>query len=261
MKFILGDQVAEFKSFFERSIGDESLIATPKISPSSLDCQVAVWYKLHKTPMSREDRTFETDGYASSGSDRHKAIQNFLANQPEIEWVDIKSFVEERGLPFEVEYEQEVVSLASKYQIDPEVICEIVGSRERLLKHKNGLINFKLDGIIKFHDEYYIIEIKTVSDKKIKDAPLEEHQKQGRSYSLLLGISKIIWIYESRENFKHVIAFQEFCSDEIESIRQYLNEIVTAKSPMDLKRSSNCKYCRYKEVCYKDFNRDEENYF
>lgn len=261
MKLVLGDEVAQFKSLFERSIGDESLVATPKISPSGLDCQVAVWYKLHSTPMIPEERTFESDGYASSGSDRHKAIQNFLASQKEVEWVCIEDFVKEHNLPFEVEYEPEVLDISKKYNLSPDIVCDIIGSRERLLKHKNDLINFKLDGIIKFRGEYYIIEIKTVSDKKIKDAPLEEHQKQGKCYSLLLGIPKIIWIYESRENFKHVIAFQEFEPSEIDDIRKYLNDIVTAKEPFKLKRSANCKFCRYRETCYKDFNKHEENFF
>lgn len=260
MKILVGDEVTQFKRLFTKSLGDsKEEIATPKISPSGLSCPVSVWYKLHKTPMLPEDRTFETDGYASSGSDRHKVIQKFLSDCPEIKWVNIENYVLENALPFDVEYEIGIQDLATKYNLSCDQICELVGSYERLLKHKNNLINLKLDGIVNFKGENYILEIKTTSKVKSERAPLPEHQLQAKAYSLLLNIPKIIWVYENREDFKHTIVFQEISDDDRLFIKNYLNKIVKASSPKELERSRDCKYCRYRKVCEKDFLEEIKN--
>lgn len=256
MKLILNDSVFNFKKIFTESISSGPEVATKKISPSGLECQVAVWYKLHGIEMLPEERSFESDGYASSGDSRHKTIQRFLASNDKIEWVDIAKYVEDHNLPFEVEYEARVLDLSKKFGLTCEQVCELIGSYERLLKHKNGLINFKLDGIVKYDGEYYILEIKTASKVNCAKAPLSKHQLQGKTYSMLLNIPKLIWVYESREDFKHTIVFQEFTEEDIIFIKNYLNTIVLAKDPKNLKRSSDCKYCRYREHCLKEFNNE-----
>ena len=254
MKLILDDVVGRFRNFFTEMKTNGPEVATKKISPSGLACQVAVAYKLTGVEMLPEYRSFESDGYASSGSARHQTIQEFLQKCPGVEWVNIEQYIKENNLPFDVDYEWGIRDKAEKYGLTCEQVCELVGSHERLLRHHNGLIQFKLDGLIKFEGEYYIVEIKTCSDADSKKAPLQKHQLQGKSYSLLLKIPKIIWIYESRENFKHVIAFQEIQPDEIEEIRSYLNNIVKFKNdPTKLSRSMDCKFCRYREHCEKVF--------
>lgn len=260
MKILVGDEVTEFRRLFTRPLKeDKEEIATPKISPSGLQCQVAVWYKLHRTPMSPEERTFETDGYASSGSDRHKVIQKYLSECPGITWVNVEEYVKENNLPFNVEYEIGIKDLAEKYNLTCDQVCEIVGSYERLLKHTNNLMNLKLDGIVKFKGEYYILEIKTASKAKAERAPLQEHQLQGKTYSLMLKIPKIIWVYENREDFKHTIAFQEVSDEDRLFIKNYLNQIVKAESPKELTRYKDCKYCRYRETCMQDFKEEIQN--
>lgn len=262
MRFLVGDEVSEFKSFFTKPYDSvENEVATAKISPSGLDCPVAVWYKLNKTPMMPDIRSFEDDGYASAGSARHKIIQEFISNNPNIEWADIKDYVEQHNLPFKVEYEVGIEDLAKKYNLTCDQVCELTGSKERLLKHTNNLLNFKLDGLIKFKDEYYILEIKTASTAKCAKAPLDEHQLQGKTYSYLLGINKIIWVYESRETFKHTIVFQEYSEYDHTYIKNYLNKIVLAKTPKELTRSKNCKYCRYRNTCEKDFKEEPNELF
>lgn len=254
MKLLLGDEVGKFRSLFTQAQHSGPEVATKKISPSGLHCEVAVWAKLHGIEMSSEKRCFEDDGYASSGSDRHKVIQEFLVNRPEIEWVDIKKFVEENNLPFDVLYEPEVLEVSKKYHITEDQACELLGSHERLLIHRNKLISFKLDGLIKFEGEYYILEIKTASKIACQKAPLEKHQLQGKCYSFLLGVKKVIWIYESREDFKHTIAFQEITDAERDEIRDKLNRIVSASDPRILKRAIDCTRCRYLDWCAKYFN-------
>lgn len=262
MKLILDDRVQRFKRMFseEKSSGVE--IATQKISPSGLHCEVAVAWKLTGKEMLPEFRSFESDGYASSGNSRHQAIQAFLANREEVEWVNLEEYVKKNNLPFTVDYEHGIKENAEKYGLTCDQICELVGSYERLLRHNNGLIQFKLDGLIKFENEYYIVEIKTCSESDLMKAPLDKHQLQGKAYAMLLGIKNVIWIYEDRTKFRHTIAFQHMEDSDIEFIRDKLNKIVLNKNnPENLDRVSDCKYCRYKKVCDEYFDNKDGNVF
>lgn len=252
MKLLLNDDLVSFRRLFTTPVSTGPEIASRYISPSGLHCQRAVAFKLTGTEMLPEERSFESDGYASSGSARHAIIQKFLIDNPEVEWVDVGKYVEENDLPFDWDYDWGVRKLAERLNISPDEVCEIIGSYERVLTHKNGLTKFKLDGIIKYRGLYYIVEIKTSSSKKCEKAPLEKHQLQGKAYSLFLKIPRICWIYESREDFKHSIAFQEILNSDIEFIRGYLNEIVKNKEkPWLLKGlpKNECKFCRFSKVC------------
>lgn len=257
MKLILDDRVQRFKRLFseEKSSGPE--VATQKISPSGLGCEVAVAWKLTGKEMAPENRSFDSNGYASAGNARHQAIQEFLANNPNVEWVNLEKFVSENNLPFTVDYEYGIRENAEKYGLTCDQVCELTGSYERLLRHTNNLIQFKLDGLIKFEGEYYIVEIKTCSEADLAKAPLEKHQLQGKTYALMLGIRNVIWIYEDRTKFRHTIAFQHMEDEDIEFIRKKLNRIVLYKdTPEKLERSSNCKYCRYIDLCKEYFGED-----
>lgn len=262
MKLILDDRVQRFKQMFseEKSSGVE--IATQKISPSGLGCEVAVAWKLTGKEMAPEKRSFDSDGYASSGNARHQTIQAFLASRPEVEWVNLEEYVKENNLPFAVDYEYGIREKAEKFGLTCDQVCELVGSYERLLRHNNGLIQFKLDGLIKFEGEYYIVEIKTCSESDLVKAPLDKHQLQGKTYALQLGIRNVIWIYEDRTRFRHTIAFQHMEDEDISFIRNKLNRIVKYKdAPENLERSTDCKYCRYKAVCEEYFGKKNDIIF
>lgn len=252
MKLLLNDDLVSFRRLFTDSVSTGPEIASKYISPSGLHCQRAVAFKLTGVEMLPEERSFEDDGYASSGSSRHQTIQKFLVDNPEVEWVDVGKYIEENDLPFTWDYEYGIRKLAEQYGLTPDQICQLTGSYERILTHKNDLTKFKLDGIIKYRGLYYIVEIKTVSTKKMEKAPIEDHQLQAKAYSMFLKIPRICWIYESRENFKHSIAFQEMLDSDIEFIRNYLNTIYKNKETPELLNGvpkDQCKYCRYRKAC------------
>lgn len=256
MKTITGEAYDNFRKLFTNKKEDCS-IPSKYITPSGLQCPVSVAFKLQGVVPSPEYKSIQDEGYTTSGESRHKTIQHFLVNQPEIEWVDIEQYVKEHNLPFDVSYDYDVKQLSQKYNVPVNEACKILDSYEKVLTHRNGLIKFKLDGLIKYRNEYYIVEIKTVGTSKFKKAPLVEHQAQGICYSMLMNISKIIWIYEDRSYFDHIIVFQECTEQEQDNMNNYLNMIVCNKdTPEKLQRNTNCcNTCRYKSYCREYFNK------
>lgn len=252
----------EFNKFFSDSnMVGEGDIASKNLTPSHLHCPARMGFKLRGAPMMAEDRGFEARGYAEAGNSRHTAIQKFLYNHPEVEWVDPGKFVEENQLPFEVHQSREVLELVEKWGIPYEEACRILGEYEVNLVHKSQPLSFKLDGLIRWKGEYYIVEIKTVSKKDLQDSPLPKHQWQGKTYSFLLRIPKVMWIYECRENFKIKTTVQVFEEEERQEARNRLNIIILNKDdPHKLSRDlSKCGFCRYKAICAETYLASSES--
>lgn len=244
------------KLFSEKKLVNEGEVASKYISPSKLYCEVYEALKLQGQPMMGEEESFESRGYAEAGNSRHQAIQKFLINNPEVEWVDPEEYVKEKELPFEVKPNFLVEKLISKYpEIPVKEAKDLLGEYEVNLVHKTQPLSFKLDGLIKYKGEYYILEIKTIGKKDFESVPLDKHQDQGLAYSFLLKIDKIAWVYECRENFKIKVAFQLIREEEHQSIRNRLNRIIKFKDNLTkLERNLNrCTYCRYKAKCLEIF--------
>jgi CRISPR/Cas system-associated exonuclease Cas4 (RecB family) len=243
---------SEFNKFFSESkMVGEGDIASKNLTPSHLHCPARMGFKLRGAPMMAEDRGFEARGYAEAGNSRHRAIQEFLIDLENIEWIDPEVYVKEKNLPFEVYKSKKVLAVSEKYNIPYTEACSLLGEYEVNLVHKTQPLSFKLDGLIKYKGEYYIVEIKTVGKKDLQDSPLDKHQWQGKTYSFLLKIPRVLWIYECRENFKIKTTVQVFEPEEQQQARNRLNHIILDKDdPHKLERDlSKCGFCRYKAIC------------
>ena len=241
--------------FSKKQYVNEGEIASRNITPSKMSCPVYEVFKLQGIPMSGEERSFETEGYAEAGNARHMAIQKYLKNHPDVEWVDPGDYVREKGLPFNVRPSKRVIDLVEKYGIPLEEAKEILGEYEVNLVHKSQPLSFKLDGLIKYKGEYYILEIKTIGKRDFDKVPLDKHQSQGKTYSFLLGVEKVAWVYECREDFKIKVVFQLIRDEERQKMRTVLNSIILNKdNPKALERNlTKCNYCRYKPHCIEVF--------
>lgn len=239
------------KLFSDSKMVGEGDVASRNLTPSHLHCPARMGFKLRGAPMMAEDRGFEARGYAEGGNSRHSAIQKFLHDHPDVEWINPGDFVKENGLPFDVHESREVLELVNKWNIPYKEACLILGEYEVNLVHKSQPLSFKLDGLIKWKGEYYIVEIKTVGKKDLAESPLPKHQWQGKTYSFLLRIPKVLWIYECRENFKVKTTVQVFEEEERQEARNRLNHIIIDKDdPHKLERDlTKCGFCRYKAIC------------
>lgn len=253
MNIINSKESEDFQNLFTKTeYVNEGKIDSKNITPSKLYCQVYEALKLLGTPKMGENQSFESIGYKESGKSRHQAIQKFLMENPEVVWYDPAKYIEENNLPFEVKPNQEVLWLLDKYPtMELKEAQDLLGDYEVNLHHKTQPLSFQLDGLIKYRGEFYIIEIKTIGKKDFTQIPLDKHQWQGKSYSFLLKIPKVIWIYECRDDFKIKTAIQLFREGDWAEVRNRLNTIIINKdSPINLERNfSKCKYCLYRNTC------------
>ena len=253
--------------FSTKKMVGEGEVASKNISPSKLYCPAYEAFKLLGVPMAGQEESFETRGYAESGNSRHQTIQKFLIDNPEVEWVDPGKYVEENNLPFEVHLKPDLRSFLEKHpDFTVEEARATLGEYEVNLIHKTQPLSFQLDGLIKYKNEYYIIEIKTINKKDLSTSPLSKHQWQGKCYSFLLKIPKVCWIYESREDFKTKVTVQQFEAEEHQQVRNRLNSILlNLDHPEKLTRNTEkCKYCRYFTHCLEVFvakHEDSDNPF
>lgn len=211
--------------------------------PSSMNCIRNMYYQMIEADMDPSLKEYEGVGIAESGTDRHERIQKAViamkANGFDCEYIDVEEYVNSHNL----------------------TNIEVKGKSgvETRLFNKAFNISFLCDGIIKFKDKYYILEIKTEAAKKwqSRDSVDENHHKQATAYALSLGINEIIFLYENRDLcnkkaylFNVTDQMKESLICLLQTCDEYLDlQIVPPKPVVSTKI---CQYCAYKTRCRRD---------
>lgn len=212
------------------------------ISPSGMNCPVACVWKLQGIMTDPEKESFQSRGFAENGEDRHRRIQEFLSQTQY--WVDVEQYVAERGLDLQVVRHDgfEVLLYSPRYK------CR-----------------FKCDGMLKIDGVYYILEIKTErqASNNGRTAPDDKHQMQGKTYTLLTGTSRILWVYEGRDYLEQKVFVQTVSADEKQEVADYIDAVLqNVDTPELLERNARaCTYCAYKKHCkayFKEIERKEK---
>ena len=212
--------------------------------PSMMNCIRASYYQLTGTTPDEGTANYTIIGIANSGTDIHQRIQSAVSNMKnnnmDCEYIDVGEYVRNRGLD------------------DLEVVRQ--QGFETKLYHKKLNISFLCDGIIKYKNKYYILEIKTESSYKFLNRKEVDpkHYNQAITYSLSLGIDDVIFIYISRD----LLDMKSFCLQVtpemrlniLEYIRECDNFLVEQKVPPKPENVNRilCQYCNYKTQCGKD---------
>lgn len=222
---------------------DRGSVRTPTQSfkPSGISgCTRSLYYQLTGVAPDDTDAGVNLVGICESGTDRHERIQNYIAKMSKhdinCEWLDVGEYLKENKVT------------------DPQVISKI-GNETKLYSKKYNM-RFMCDGLIKYNGEYYIVEIKTESTHKFNrhtDA-WADHKLQATCYSMTIGVPKVIFIYEDRDNCTkkgYLVEITELMKNRIESIIDYVNNFVLNKEvpPRELDK---CKYCDYQNQCRRD---------
>lgn len=190
-----------------------------------------------------ETRDASMVGIAESGTDAHERLQNHIIRASKLgkfdfEWVDVEDWLKRR----------------------PQLGTEVVRREGNEVRLRNRILNLhsKCDGIIKFQGQYYILEIKTETSFKHRGRtePATMHKKQASTYSILLGINQVMFLYVNRDVYNKKPFVQEVTDEmrmevvqEIETIETYRN---LKKLPPKIDDPSGCKYCNFKSQCVKD---------
>lgn len=222
-------------------INENHYVPTQSYKPSGMSaCDRSVYYEMSGIIPDVEAKSNELIGICESGTDRHETIQAYIEKMCEYgiecKWLDVGEYIKAKETP-----EVEVISK--------------VGNETKLFSSKYNM-RFMCDGLIEYKGEHYIIEIKTESTHKYTkhDEPHEDHKIQATCYSMVIGVPKVIFIYENRDNCaKKAYLFepQDYQRAIIERKIDYINQSVENKivPPKDI---SKCMYCNYKRQCNKD---------
>lgn len=216
---------------------------TTTYKPSGISgCERAMYYMMNGVQPDGATQDANLCGICESGTARHEDLQNYVMKMKdwgiECEWVDVKEYLDNnRGANL------------SKY-------TEVVKQQGNETKCFNSEMNmrFLCDGIIKYKGEYYILEIKTETAMKFghKDAH-PEHKKQATCYSLALGIDKVIFLYENRDNCSKdafLVNITEAMKENVLKIIARVDKAVADKVvPMKTSVAKNCQYCDYRKTC------------
>lgn len=218
--------------------------------PSSMTCIRQMFYI--KTGAETDPyikRSFQNIGICNNGTDTHLRIQSAVLrmkdNGIDCEYINVAEFVRQRNLT------------------DLEIIQEPDfehGEFETKLYHKNLQLSFLCDGIIKYKNVYYVLELKTESSNKFwaRNGVDESHYNQGTCYSLAFGIDQVIFVYISRDTYD-MKSFMFNVTDEmkadiiglITNCDNYVTENKVPPKPADPPKKS-CMYCEFRERCGKD---------
>lgn len=218
--------------------------------PSGMNCIRQSYYVITGAETDEANSSSALIGICESGTDRHERIQqavlNMRNNDVECEYINVADFVRNRGLT-------EYLDIVKEPDFEN-------GEFETKLYHKTLNMSFLCDGIIKYHNHYYILEIKTESSSKFfqrKDVD-PFHYHQAIAYSIAFGINEVLFIYECRDNCDKK-AFMYHVTDDmkqellsyIEECDSYIKKLKVPPKPEDVAKKT-CNYCQYKGRCNKD---------
>ena len=218
--------------------------------PSSMNCIRQSYYAITGAEEDESNSNYMNVGICNSGSDRHERLQQAVidmwSNNMDCDYINVADFVETRNL---TEY-LDIVKRPDFAKND----------FETKLYHKTLNMSFLCDGIIKYHNHYYILEIKTESSYKFMNRKGVDpsHYHQAIAYSIAFGINEVIFLYECRDNCDKK-AFMYTVTDDmkqellgyIEECDSYIKKIKVPPKPEDVEKKT-CSYCHYRGRCNKD---------
>ena len=121
-------------------------------------------------------------------------------------------------------------------------------------------MSFMCDGIIKYKNHYYILEVKTETSNKwwSREGVDEKHYNQATAYSIAFGLDEIIFLYVNRDIldmktfiFKPTDDMKQNLIGTIEECDEYVKKIILPPKPETINKRV-CEYCSYRERCRKN---------
>lgn len=232
--------VNELKRSIEISDKKDSKPPSQTYKPSSMQCMRNMYYQRVGAPKGGES-TAVLIGICESGTDRHERVQAAVSrmrdNGFDCDYIDVSDYVTSRNLDY----------------------LEIVGKcgNETKLYDASLAMSFMCDGIIRYKNKYYILEIKTESNHKWLDRKgvADEHKRQAAAYSLAFGLDSVLFLYISRDMcdmkaFMYVVSQEEKdrVKSDIELCELYVNKGEVPPKDENVPRKA-CTYCAYKSLC------------
>lgn len=235
---------SEILEFYENSVIDKiqkesAGLKSRTFAPSSLRCERKQWFRIRGVQpdvLSNPDPILEFK--ASVGTARHVAIQSVLKQYLKDDWISVSDYLKDNPITYEYKLQENEDGLETRVEIlDPP-------------------IRFACDGIIRWKDRLYLLEIKTADYSSWQDLtdPKDIHIDQVRCYATLLGLSGVIFMYEDRQygGMKcYEVHFDESDFDMVKKTIQHIQFMAECNlAPDRLNRSDYmCSNCEYRQKC------------
>ena len=236
--------LTDLKKSIEMSADEDKHKPSQTYKPSSMKCIRNMYYQRAGVTPDEELSSYCSVGICNSGSDIHIRIQTAVEDMKkhgiDCEYIDVADFVKSRNLDY-----LEVVSKSGM---------------ETKLFHKTLNMSFMCDGIIRYKNHYYILEIKTEASFKWSTRTDTDpaHYNQGTAYSVAFNLPEVMFLYINRDildmkayTFVPTNEMKENLIGTIEDCEGYVNRMICPPKPVDLPRNV-CNYCGYKTQCRKD---------
>lgn len=218
--------------------------------PSSMNCIRNMYYQRIGKDTDPGQANYMSVGICASGSSTHERIQQAVidmkANGMDCEYINVADFVRMRGL-------DKYIDIVKEPDFEH-------GEYETKLFHKKLIMSFLCDGIIRYHNHYYILELKTESIYKwqSRQGVDEKHYAQGTAYSIAFDIPEVIFVYINRDllDMKSYlfVPTDDMKMDllgKIENCEYYVNKLTTPPILENISKKS-CEFCAYRETCRKE---------
>jgi CRISPR/Cas system-associated exonuclease Cas4 (RecB family) len=221
--------------------------------PSSMNCLRNMYYGVKGALRGDILEPMKTNviGICESGTDRHKRIQSYITKMNEKgfswEYLDVAQYIKDNNLSN--------LEVKENYHKDEE------DNFETLLVDKELNMILSMDGLLKYNGTEIIgFEYKTESDSTwVNRVDInEDHKNQAFAYASRLGIDRIIFVYENRNNcFKKSYMLnitkenKDYIINRVNDCEKYVK---TNTLPPKTDNKKTCYFCKYKDICDKDIN-------
>lgn len=236
--------LADLKRSIEKSADKEARKPSQTYKPSSMNCIRNMYYQVIGAEQDPSQSAYCSVGICNSGTDIHiriqKAVEDMKNNGIDCEYIDVADYVKSRNLDY----------------------LEIVekSGMETKLYYKDLNMSFLSDGIIRYKNHYYILEIKTESSFKwnTRDNVDPTHYKQGTAYSIAFKLPEVLFLYVNRDVLDMkaymFVPTDEMKQDLVGMITEcdgYVSRMICPPKPENVPKKT-CSYCGYKTLCGKD---------
>lgn len=233
--------LGDLKRSIEITNSKNSRAPSKTYKPSSMTCMRNMWYQVTGYPQDEGYTPYTLIGICNSGTDIHERTQKYVDDMKnngfDCEYINVADYVKQRNLDY----------------------LEIVDQKgmETKLYHKTLNMCFLCDGIIRYKNKYYILELKTESSFKWQErrGVDPKHYAQGTAYSVAFKIDQVIFVYINRDilDMKSYIfePTQEMKDEMINKILEcdnYVKENKLPPIPENVPKSS-CTYCSWRNSC------------
>ena len=211
-------------------------------APSSFRCRRIQWFRLRGVqPDKPKTADAVLDFTAIVGTALHKMIQENLRDRLGDRWVDVKSYIQENVVNSETYH-----CTSTKDSLETQVSVS------------DPPVRFACDGIIKWKDEYILLEIKSSEFSSWSDLtdPKIQHVDQTKCYCSLLNLNRVFFLYIDRQYGGLKCYDVKYTKDELSKVKTDMKEIQEMAEyhicPDPLTKGDNwCteSHCKYFKKC------------